>query len=68
MKYCDDVGCPNFSPGDMNGDCKLGFKNNFRVPNSMADVMSHNWGYKMPRVYRVKLKQAKTKSPRALIE
>ena len=48
-KYCDDVKCPNFQV-DCYNKCKLGFKIQFRLPKSMADVNNANWGYKMPKV------------------
>jgi len=60
-RYCDDVGCSNFSPGDLDGDCKLGFKNNLRVPESMAEVAYHDWGYVMPKICRAKFHKQKVK-------
>ena len=59
MKYCDDAGCPNFSPSNPDGDCKLGFKIHFRVPRSMGAIMRHDWGYVMPKMCRIKFRRVK---------
>jgi len=68
MKYCDDVNCSNCSPGNLDGTCKLGFKNRFRVPGSMADAVYSNWGYVMPKICRIKFKQVKPRTAKALVE
>ncbi len=48
MKYCDDANCTKFD-GD---ECELGFSIRFRLPQSMADAVYHNWGYVMAKACR----------------
>jgi hypothetical protein len=61
MKYCDDYECPNFEHDiDSEFDCKLGFHNPLKLPASIEDTYTHNWGYKMPRVCRSKLLPVKS--------
>lgn len=54
-KYCEDVDCPN-----LEGDCKLGFKNTLQTPRSIENAVKVNWGHIMPKVCRAKFRKANT--------
>ena len=49
-RYCDDIECPNLIYGYDDDNCELGFHNSFRIPESIADAVYHNWGYLMPSI------------------
>ena len=58
LKYCDDARCPNFHGDELEGeDCSLGFPIKFRPPESYADIMACNWGWKMVRACQNKFKR-----------
>lgn len=60
MKYCDDANCEKFE----GGECAFGFYLKFRLPKSIADTFSRNWGYIMPKICRLRLGMKKGEFPK----
>jgi hypothetical protein len=55
MEYCDEGLCPNFIYAmDSPTDCKLGFKNHFKMPNSWTAINQHDWGFVRPKECKTK--------------
>ena len=62
-QYCEDIDCPNLEHygvlyGENGDNCGMGYINKFRIPRDMMEVVTHDWGYVMPKIcfrYRKKV-------------